>query len=182
LGGTFGEPELTGDAQVDSGRIIFPFGTLKVDQAYASLSGNDPRGPELLIHATGRNYRYDVRLEVNGPAEDAQLTLSSTPPLNSEQILLMLTAGELPRDETTFSTQARAGRLATFLGRDIVSRFAGGDLAGERLIINTGENISEEGKTTYSIEYRLTDRWSIIGEYDRFSALNAGVKWKVYSR
>jgi hypothetical protein len=32
------------------------------------------------------------------------------------------------------------------------------------------------------VEYKLTDRWSLVGEYDRFNALNAGVKWKIYSR
>jgi len=93
----------------------------------------------------------------------------------------MLTAGELPA-EKVLSTQARAGRLATFLGKDFLSRYSGNDMAGERLIINTGENLTEEGKTTYSIEYRLTDRWSLLGEYDRFSAVNASVKWKIFTR
>lgn len=94
----------------------------------------------------------------------------------------MLTAGELPRNENIFSTEARAGRLATFFGRDIISRYSGSESSGERLIINSGENITDEGKTTYSVEYQLTDRWSLIGEYDRFSALNAAVKWRIYSR
>jgi translocation and assembly module TamB len=80
------------------------------------------------------------------------------------------------------STQARAGRLATFLGRDFLSRYAGNDLAEERLTINTGENLTEEGKTTYSVEYRLNDRWSLVGEYDRFNAVNAGVKWRILLR
>lgn len=135
-----------------------------------------------MINASGRNYRYDVRLEVNGPADGANVLFSATPPLNSEEILLMLTAGELPRNENIFSTEARAGRLATFFGRDLISRYSGSESSGERLIINSGENITDEGKTTYSVEYQLTDRWSLIGEYDRFSALNAAVKWRIYSR
>jgi len=182
LGGTLREPVLVGDARVNSGRLIFPFGTLRVDQASASLGRDNPRGPELFVHASGRNYRYEIRLEVTGPAERATVLFSSTPPLTSEEILLMLTAGELPKNEAVFSTTARAGQLATFLGRDVVARFSGGDVSSERLIINTTENITEEGRTTYSIEYRLTDRWSLVGEYDRFSALNAAVKWRILSR
>lgn len=182
LKGTLRAPVLTGDARVNSGRILFPFGTLNVNQGFVSFSGNDAQGPDLQINASGRNYRYDVRLDVKGPADDAQVTFSSTPPLTSEAILLMLTAGELPQSQFEFSSEARAGRLATFLGKDLLSRYLGNDQGEERLIIRTGENVSEEGRLTYSVEYRLTERWSIIGEYDEFNAFNTDLKWKVYSR
>jgi translocation and assembly module TamB len=180
--GTLREPVVTGDARIHAGRVIFPFGTLPVDQGYATLSERDPRGPELSVIATGRNFRYHVRLEVEGAVDEPLIQFSSTPPLTSEEILLMLTAGELPQREIVYSTGARARRLATYLGREMVTRFVGDETAEERFIINTGENIAEDGKTTYSIEYRLHPRWSVIGEYDRFNALNAGVKWRVYTR
>lgn len=182
LKGTLLAPVLTGDARVNSGRLIFPFGSLKIDQGLASLSGADPKGPELQVNASGRNYRYDLRLEVKGPADGASLVFSSTPPLTSEQILLMLTAGQIPQSDYSFSNSARAGRLGTFLGKDLLSRYFGSDPAKERLIIQTGESISEAGRLTYSVEYRLTDRWSIIGEYDQFNAFNTDLKWKVFTR
>jgi translocation and assembly module TamB len=94
----------------------------------------------------------------------------------------MLTAGEMPQSHFEFSSEARAGRLATFLGKDLLSRYLGSDQGEERLIIRTGENVSEEGRLTYSVEYRLTDRWSIIGEYDEFNAFNTDLKWKVFTR
>jgi len=182
LKGTLRTPVLTGDARVDSGRLVFPFGSLNLNQGFASLSGNDQRGPNLLINASGRNYRYDLRLEVSGPADGANIILSSTPPLTSEQILLMLTAGELPQSDFAFSNSARAGRLWTFLGTDLLSRFLGTDPAKERVIFRSGESISGEGKLTYSVEYRLSDRWSIIGAYDEFNAFNTDLKWKVLVR
>jgi translocation and assembly module TamB len=175
-------PVLTGDARVNSGRLIFPFGALTIDQCLASFSGNDLNGPDLQINASGRNYRYDLRLEVKGPADGANVIFSSTPPLASEQILLMLAAGEVPQSDYAFSNAARAGRLATFLGKDVFSRYFGSDPAKERLIIETGESLSEAGRLTYSIEYRLTDRWSVIGEYDEFNAFNTDLKWKVFTR
>jgi translocation and assembly module TamB len=180
--GSLREPLVTGDARIHSGRFLFPFGTLPVDQGYASLGENDPRGPSLTVLATGRNFRYHVRLEIEGTAEEPLIQFSSTPPLTSEEILLMLTAGELPQREIVYSTEARAGRLATYLGREMVTRFVGDETAEERLIINSGENIAEDGKTTYSIEYRLHPRWSVVGEYDRFNALNAGFKWRLFRR
>jgi translocation and assembly module TamB len=182
LRGSLRAPVLTGDARVNSGRLIFPFGALRIDQGIASFSGNDPLGPDLQINASGRNYRYDLRLEVKGAADGAAISFSSTPPLSSEQILLMLTAGEIPQSDYAFSDSARAGRLVTFLGQDLLSRYLGSDPAKERLIIQTGESISEAGRLTYSVEYRLTDRWSIIGEYDEFNAFNTDLKWKVFNR
>ena len=182
LKGSLLAPVLTGDARVNSGRMTFPFGSLAIDQGLASFDGNDSRGPNLQINASGRNYRYDLRLEAKGPADSANIIFSSTPPLASEQILLMLTAGEVPQSEYAFSNSARAGRLVTFLGKDLLSRYFGSDPAKERLIIQTGKSISEAGRLTYSVEYRLTDRWSIIGEYDQFNAFNTDLKWKVFTR
>jgi translocation and assembly module TamB len=181
LRGTLGEPEMTGDARVASGRINFPFGTLNVERGDAALNSADPRGPDLRVHASGRNFNYAIRLEVIGPADGANIAFSSTPPLTSEEILLMLTAGKIPQGQFTYSTEQRASRIATFVGKDLFSRFSGGGTGEERLLISTGENVSEEGKLTYSVEYKFTDAWSIIGEYDRFNAFNAHLKWKVIS-
>ncbi len=175
-------PVLTGDARVNSGHLIFPFGSLTLDEGLASFSGNDPGGPNLQLAASGRNYRYDLRLEVKGRADAPNVILSSTPPLAPEQILLMLTAGDMPQSEYEFSSGARAGRLATFVGKDLLSRYFGSDPARQRLVIQTGESISEAGRLTYSVEYRLTDRWSIIGEYDEFNAFNTDLKWKILTR
>jgi translocation and assembly module TamB len=182
LSGPLRAPMLTGDVRANSGRVIFPFGSLDLQEGYASFTGNDPQGPDLHIRATGRNYRYDVRLEVEGSAETAAVTFSSTPALTSEQILLMLTAGELPQSDFTLSTEARVSRLATFLGSDLLSRYLGSGRGEDRLIIRSGEDISAEGRTTYSVEYRLTERWSIIGEYDEYNAFNADFKWKLLTR
>ena len=182
LRGSLKSPVLTGDARVNSGRLIFPFGSLTLNQGFASFNGNDLRGPELQINASGRNYRYEVRLEVKGPADGANILLSSTPPLAAEQILLMLTAGEVPQSDYAFSNSARAGRLGTFLGTDLLNRYLGTDPAKERLIFRSGESISGEGRLTYSVEYLLTDRWSIIGAYDEFNAFNVDLKWKAFTR
>lgn len=182
LAGSLRTPVLTGDARVNSGRMIFPFGALTINQGFASFSGNDPRGPDLQLNASGRNYRYEVRLEVNGPADGANVVLSATPPLTAEEILLMLTAGEVPQSDFSYSSSARAGRLGTFLGTDLLSRYLGTDPTDERLIFRTGESISGEGRLTYSIEYRFTDRWSVIGAYDEFNAFNTDLKWKVFAR
>jgi translocation and assembly module TamB len=46
----------------------------------------------------------------------------------------------------------------------------------ERLTIRAGDQVSRAGRETYGFEYRLTDRWSLAGEYDEFDAYNMGVR------
>ncbi|MEW6158490.1 MAG: translocation/assembly module TamB domain-containing protein [Verrucomicrobiota bacterium] len=182
--GTFREPIALGEATVNSGLIQFPFANLRVTQGLVSLTSADLYRPQLFLTAGARTFGYDLKMDVTGPADEPLIEFSSTPPLSSEEIVLMLTTGELPRNELTFSGQQKASRLALFLGRSLWSKFTGGGegRGGERLTIRSGENVSETGRQTYSVEYRLTEDWSLVAEYDRFNQLNAGVKWRIYSR
>jgi translocation and assembly module TamB len=101
--------------------------------------------------------------------------------------LLMVMTGQPPATQSTATTanplaSANGQRLAllgAYLGRGL---FADLGLGGEdRLEISSGEQISDQGRETYEFEYKLDDRWSLTGEYDRFDSYNAGVKWRVYT-
>lgn len=180
--GTTREPFASGEARITSGLVLFPFANLNVKQGVVSLTVDNPYMPQIYVVATARTFGYDITMEAEGPAKEPVVKFSSIPALTSEQIVLMLTTGELPRQDFAFSNEQRAGRLAVFLGKSLWSKFRGGEGGAERLTIKSGEDISEQGKQTYSVEYKLTDRWSLVGEYDRWGDLNAGVKWKLYSR
>ena len=52
----------------------------------------------------------------------------------------------------------------------------------ELVLRGSGEQISEQGRPTYHVEYKLTPRWYVVGEYDRFGDFNAGLKWRIYSK
>ena len=180
--GTLQEPTALGEATIDTGRIIFPFATLGVQQAIVSLTSENPYLPHVFAIAKGRAFGYDITMQAEGPADEPVIEFSSVPPLTSEEIVLMLTTGQIPRSDFGFSSQERASRLALFLGKSFWQKLNPGAADEERLTIRSGEDVSEEGKQTYAVEYKLTDDWSLVGEYDRFGDLNAGVKWKVFSR
>lgn len=182
LRGTLREPMALGDAKIESGQVQFPFSNLRVQQGFVTLTSEDPYRPQIFATAASRTFGYDVQMTLTGPADKPLVEFSSTPPLTSEQIVLMLTAGELPKREASFSAEKRAGRLALFLGKSVLSKFTSDNGGAERLIITSGENITEQGKETYALEYKITDDISLVGEYDRFGAWNAGVKWRVYSK
>jgi translocation and assembly module TamB len=182
LEGTLREPMMIGEVTINSGGVQFPFANLDVTQGLVSFTSADPYRPRLFVTAGARTLGYDVKMEVSGPADAPVIQFTSTPPLSSEQVLLMVTTGELPQQGSSVSAQQRASRLALFLGRNLLSEFGSGQGGADRLTIRSGEDISDQGKQTYSLEYRLSKDWSIVGEYDRFGAFNAELKWRVYSR
>lgn len=182
VSGTLEDPIALGDLRIDSGAVTFPFGSLQVQQGLVNLTSADPYRPELAITAASKQFGYDIRMEVTGPADSPIIQFNSTPPLSSEQILLMVTAGQLPQGTFSLTPQQRAQTMGVFLGRGMLSKLGFGDEAQQRLTIRSGEEISDQGRPTYHIEYKLTDRWSLEGEYDRFGDFDAGFKWRIYSK
>jgi translocation and assembly module TamB len=182
LQGTLKDPIVLGNLKIDSGLVRFPFADLRVQQGLVNLSSQDPYHPQLLVSATSKQFGYDIRMEVSGTADAPVVQFSSNPPLSSEQIVLLITSGQMPQGAYTLTPQQRAQTVALFLGRDVLSKLGFGDQSQQRLTIRSGEQISDQGKPTYNLEYKLTDRWSLTGEYDRFGDYNAGFKWRIYSR
>jgi len=179
--GTLRDPIAWGQVTIQSGTVQFPFASLKVSRGIVLLTSENPYQPGLSIAAGSRVFGYEVKMNVSGFADDPIIEFSSTPPLSSEQIVLMITSGQMPKDEKEFSASQRAGSFALFMGKDLLAKL-GFESDSERLTFRSGEDISEKGGQTYYVEFKLTDKLSLVGEYDRFNALNAGVKWRVYSK
>jgi translocation and assembly module TamB len=179
LDGTLGEPRAIGEVTINEGQVLFPFATFSVDRGSVRLSQENPFEPRLSVNGSARRYDYDVQMEITGTAADPKLTFTSNPPLESEQVLLMVMAGEVPRTDYSKSNQQRLTAIGTYLGQSLFENFGGDSGSGDRLAITSGERISTEGKETYTIEYRLNDRFSLVGEYDEYDDYNAGIKWRV---
>lgn len=182
LQGTLQDPLALGDLKMESGAVRFPFASLEVQQGRVTLTSGDPYHPQLAVQATSKQFGYEIRMDASGTVDAPVLQFSSTPPLSSEQIVLMVTAGEIPGGAHSLSAQQKAQTYAMFLGRDLLAKLGFGDDAESRLTVHSGEEFSEQGKPTYRVEYKLDKNWSLVGEYDRFGDFNAGVKWRVYSR
>jgi len=182
LEGSLEQPTALGDIRIASGIVRFPFGSLQVQQGFVTLTSENPYHPQLSATASSTQFGYEINMQVSGTADAPVIQFSSNPPLSSEQILLLLTAGELPKGTFSLTPQQRAQTLAVFLGRDALSQLGFAEGTEERLTIHSGEQISQTGTPTYSVEFKLNDRFSLVGEYDRFGDYNAGVKWRIYSK
>jgi translocation and assembly module TamB len=181
--GSLQHPRLLGSAVVDSGQIIFPFGQLRVGEMRVRFTESDPYEPQLEGRAEGMNFGYTVTMTVKGDLNEPEIRFSTVPPMSTREALQMLTAGTLPRSEYSFTDTQRVQKVGAFLATDLLSTLLGSDPTEEsRFTIRSGQRVSSEGRLTYGIEYRLSDRWSLVGEYDRWSQINAGVRWRVLER
>jgi translocation and assembly module TamB len=178
LSGTLGEPRAVGELTVDEGRVLFPFATFDVQRGDIRLSEADPYHPQLNVDAQYRYHDYLVRLEARGPLESPRIELSSSPSLDSTQLLLMVTSGQSPEsDQAGASGTQRLARLGTYLGQHML---LGNDSDAGRIEFSSGARVSRDGRETYEFTYRLNEKWALVGEYDEYDEYNAGVKWRAY--
>jgi translocation and assembly module TamB len=182
LEGTLKDPLALGVIKIDSGLARFPFANLELQQGLITLSSENPYHPQILVRSASKQFGYDIRAEVSGSVDSPVIQFTSNPALSSEQILLMITAGQLPSGSFTLTPQQRAQTVALFLGRDIWTKLGLADPSQERFTISSGQEITDQGRPTYNVEYKVSPRWSVVGEYDRFGDFNAGLKWRIYSK
>ena len=182
LGGTLGEPRAVGALTVDQGRVLFPFATFKVQQGAVRLSEADPFHAVISLNALSQRRDYQLRLEMTGVLPAPNVTITSIPAMDAADALLMVMTGQVPATDTTTASSGgqRLALLGAYLGRGLFQDLG---LGGEdRLEISAGERISRSGRETYEFEYKLGERWSLLGEYDEYDAYNAGLKWRVYTQ
>ena len=102
----------------------------------------DPYTPTVEMLGSSRRFGYDISVEITGSAYDPQVHFSSSPPLSSEQIMLMVMAGENPDGMFYYSGTQRASKLGTYISKGL---FASGESGGSflsSLSLDSGENLS----------------------------------------
>ncbi len=180
LGGTLGQPLLLGEASVDGGAIVFPFGRIELSQAEAIITIDRPHALQLFAQGSGHTFGHTINLHLGGTASRPTLELNSVPPLGQDAILLMLAAGTVHESEAG-GAGARTGRVALFIGQDILSVLLGSE-GGGNIRIRTGESSSQFGAEATSVEYILNERFSVIGEYNEYEDYNIDLKWRVFRK
>ena len=132
LSGTLGEPQVGGEAIVDEGNIRLPFASFEVRQGEIRLTAGQIE-PQLWVSATTRRYGYDLRMELSGDASSPNLVFSSSPPLEAEQVLLMVMAGEAPSNEISTTDRQRVARFGAFFGQSLLGTLGGDPTGPDRL-------------------------------------------------
>jgi autotransporter translocation and assembly factor TamB len=180
--GTLGQPRVLGEGVVDKGQVVFPFGQLRVREGRIRFTEANPHRPQVRATAEGVNFGYAVTMDLDGTLDDPRIRMTTVPPMNTRAALQMLTAGTLPRGEYSFSGAARAQKVGAYLANDFVANLFGDPSEEPRLSVQSGQRVTAGGRLTYGVEYRLSERWSLVGEYDRWGQFNGGVRWRLLDR
>jgi translocation and assembly module TamB len=169
-----------GEVVIDEGEVLMPFASFTVKQGTMRITEENPHELTLFLRGTGRRYNYELTMEIAGTAEAPSVAFTSSPALDSEQLLLMVMTGAAPNNEIAYTSTQRFARLGTYLGQSLIGGFGGDATSADRLRIASGEKVSRQGRETYNVEYKLADRWKLVGEYDEFDDYNIGLKWRLY--
>jgi translocation and assembly module TamB len=190
LTGTGGKPILTGSVFFDPGTLYLPGGRLQFESGAVRFQPPDPGRPWLELSGHGRLQGYDVSAVVEGPYDQPTVTLSSSPALPNEELLLLVLSGQPPKPRRALdSERSRNLDVAFFLGKDMISRIEGPrsdettESIMERFNVEVGRNSARSGDDTVRVLFRMADgvfregdTLSLAGEKDAYGYYNGGVR------
>jgi translocation and assembly module TamB len=191
LSGTGELPVLQGEVYVDPTRVTMPAGRLNVESGILRFQPGQPDRPLLNLQASSRMRGYDVSLLVEGTVDEPVVTVSSVPPLPSDELVLLLLTGRAPQNGGAKGVyMAQAGvQLAVFLGKGFLAKWYGKDAVEveesilDRFELNIGQGITEKGDNTIEAQFRVADDllWDedalyLMTEKDVYDDFNAGLR------
>ena len=185
----------TGEVPIPVGQVYFrntlikwDFSSLKVDQGKIVFSRDQPFAPSLDASARTRIHGYDLSVIARGELPDVRLIVSSTPALSQEEAIILITTGATPAAiEAAGVGNVAASRAATYLGRRLVERVAGptdpdSEDFLDRFSFEVGREVSRNRRETIEGEFRVTPRWYLRVQRDRWEDFNGGVVWRLRFR
>ena len=190
LKGTGELPFLVGIIYIDPSRILLPSGRLQVQSGLIRFLESDPDRPQFDLLANSKVQGYDINVVTQGPLDDPVITLSSSPALPNDDLLLLLLTGQPPRQEAVSGTGGRnATNVMVYLGRDFLTKWLE-DESGtsdetilDRFELDYGRGVTKSGEQTIESTFRLSELnddkkrvYYLSGEKDRFDAINYGLR------
>lgn len=121
-----------------------------------------------------------VALTITGRYDRAQVQLSSVPPLPPQDLIVLLTTGQLPSTLADRGTEGQARFVGGYLAKEIFDRTFGnstlesGGTAFDRLTIEAGREVSRNGIESVRIEYELLPTFAVQVERDAYEDYNLG--------
>ncbi|MCL5238711.1 MAG: translocation/assembly module TamB domain-containing protein [Nitrospirae bacterium] len=115
LRGTIGQPIVLGKIEAKEGIVYFRNNEFKIVKAAVDFSNPNQIRPYFDIVAETKVRSYNIRLSLDGYAEQFNLSLSSDPLLNEADIFSLLTVGDLGKNLKGLEGGIGAGEATSFL-------------------------------------------------------------------
>ena len=181
LRGTGSAPRLEGTMATRNGMFRFPGANLRLTAGLVTFLADEPRYPTLAVQAEGKRMGITVSMSVTGRYDRPEVQLSSVPPLPPQDLIVLLTTGQLPATLAAQGAEGQARFVGSYLAKEVFESYLGSDStergAGmfDRLTIEAGREVSRNGTESVLIEYSLTPRLAVQAERDAFEDYNLGL-------
>ena len=190
LKGTGELPFLVGTVYIDPSRVILPSGRLQVQSGLLRFLEREPDRPQLDLLAQSKVLGYDINVVTRGPIDDPVITLSSSPSLPNDELLLLLLTGQPPKDDTAGGVKSKGStNVMVYLGRDFLNKWledeSGASDEGilDRFELDFGRNTTKSGEQTVESTFRLSQyttgtgkMYYLTAEKDKYDAYNYGMR------
>ncbi|MEM1448717.1 MAG: translocation/assembly module TamB domain-containing protein [Planctomycetota bacterium] len=182
-------PILSGRVFVDPLTVALPAGNVEFQTGLVDFDADNPEIPTLEFVGTTRLAGYDVIINVKGDIDDPEIDMVSTPPLNPNDLVLLVLTGQPP--SAGVGAAAAGEQVFLYVAKDLVRGwFDSGDFDEDtrrsfidRIEVVTGRDISRGGVLTVRGSLLLKeglarerDAVYAVVERDAFEDYNLGVR------
>jgi translocation and assembly module TamB len=201
IGGNHVSPVITGEMNLLRGTFIFLDRVFSLSKGSLVMNGETPPNPFLDIAGESRVMDTLVQVQLNGPARNFRLSLTSVPPLPQDELLAMILFGRSMREISPLQAVmlAQAAAEMTGIGPDVdfldsiksslglrdvdVSKDENdntsvgvGGYVGGKYYIRTQRSVSGQDRTRVEVE--ISPKISVETEIGADSRKGGGVNWK----
>ncbi len=199
IGGTVDAPEIIGQIEARRGEFSLAGAPFRLARGLVTFRGT----PNPLVEIRFELQRNGIEgaIEVDGPADDLEITLSSAPELPDEEVLPRLIFGQEPSQLSPIEAAQLAAGLSTLLrgdesAVDVARRLIGADrltvgegAAGDP-VVGVGRYVSEgvyvEGRSgvepsdrSVAVEIEVAPNVELESELGAEGNVGVGVQWKL---
>ncbi len=203
--GTVSKPGIIGRLESDEGTVYFRGNEFRILEG-SNIDFIDPEGIVPMFHILADTYRnnYYIRLSLDGTTDNFTLSLFSDPPLSEEDILSLLTFGQLSKEARGLESGIAANEAASMVTGDIqqeVSYITGFErfeiephttnagafspkitlgkrMLEDRVFVTYSQAIGTTEEQVYKIEYKLEKNLFLIGSRDEVGGTGLDLKYR----
>ncbi len=188
LTGTGARPLLEGPVTVEQLTARLPFSRLDISYGTIYFTPDQPFNP--LLNLNGESQIRDRRVNVTifGRANDPKTIFTSDPPLAQEQILTLLATGAT-LDELRGDTGALAGKAAILAAQSLWRKIfktqeppPGDEHLRDRFDVDIGATDPRTGKQAVTAQFRITDRVTLVSDFDSEGNFRGQVRYLIRFR
>jgi translocation and assembly module TamB len=202
IGGTAGDPVITGRTTLNSGELFFRNVRYKLQRGVITFDDPNQTHPVLNVSVATTIEQYNLTLTMRGPLDKLTTAYVSDPPLATTDIINLVARGKTTQEqaassqstdsmiasqvagELSSSVQKLAGISALQIdptlggnGSNPSARIAIQQRVTKNLLFSFSTDVSQPGSEIVQGEYQLNKRWSVSLERDQLGGISVDGKF-----